>query len=49
VVQKSRVAEQFRLRIMDYDNYFREHLEALTKIRVVVHHSQPALLGDPAL
>src|SRR5678815_4387037 len=29
VVQKSRVAEQFRLRIMDYDTYFREHLEAL--------------------
>ena len=29
VVQKSRVAEQFRLRMMDYDNYFREHLEAL--------------------
>ena len=26
-----------------------QRLEALTKIRVVVHHSQPALLGDPAL
>jgi 5-aminolevulinate synthase len=29
VVQKNRVAEQFRLRMMDYDTYFREHLEAL--------------------
>jgi hypothetical protein len=26
-----------------------QRLEALTKIRVIVHHSQPALLGDPAL
>ena len=26
-----------------------QRLEVLTKIRVVVHHSQPALLGDPAL
>ena len=29
VVHKGRVAEQFRLRMMDYDTYFREHLEAL--------------------
>ena len=29
VVQKNRVAEQFRLRMMDYDTHFREHLEAL--------------------
>ena len=26
-----------------------QRLKVLTKIRVIVHHSQPALLGDPAL
>ena len=26
-----------------------QSLKVLTKIRVIVHHSQPALLGDPAL
>jgi 5-aminolevulinate synthase len=29
MVQKGRVAEQLRLRMMDYDTYFREHLESL--------------------